>query len=303
MTKGLTMANQDHTLIVLGTINRDHTVFVERPPQPGETVLGHDFGTRIGGKGANQAVAAARAGVAPRLVSAVGDDSDGQTLMAELERRGVDVTAVAVFPGIGSGVALITVDAQGENSIVVAGDAGTSLDPEAAASAVTAHVTPGTVVLSQLELPLKVVEAALAAAQSAGARVVLNLSPAQDIPSALMEMADPLLLNAHEAATIAAQPVTNRAEAEAAAAHLVGRCRSVVITLGPDGVVHATAGEEPEFVASTRVEVIDTTGAGDAFAGALAATLAQDGSMADAVTSGVQAGAAAVQHVGAQPPE
>ena len=297
------MANQDHALVVLGTINRDHTVFVDRAPQPGETVLGRDFATHIGGKGANQAAAVARSGVTPRLVSAVGEGADGEALLAELERRGVDTSAVQTIPGIASGVALITVDATGENSIVVAGGAATALHPQAAASAVVAHVAPGTVVLSQLELPLEVVDAALTAAHDLGARVVLNLSPAQDIPSALVEMADPLVLNAQEAATIAGMPVTDRAQAEAAAAHLVSRCRSVVITLGPGGVVHAGAGDAPAFVPSSRVEVIDTTGAGDAFAGALAATLAQGRSMADAVASGVQAGAAAVQHVGAQPPE
>ncbi len=293
------MAETARNLVVLGTINRDYTVFVERHPSPGETVLGRDFGAHIGGKGANQAAAAARAGAQPKLVSAVGDDDAGRALVEELTRRGVDTGPVATKARVASGMALIVVDAAGENTIVVAAGASAALDGGEVAAGVAELAGPHGVLLTQLELDLPVVEAACLAAAEAGARIVLNLSPAREVSAELFAVCDPLIVNAGEAETLSGLPAAGHEQAEAVAAALAAKCRSCVVTLGADGAAWAADGEVG-FLAAPQVPVIDTTGAGDAFAGALAAALAAGHELPRAVADGVAAGAAAVQHVGAQ---
>jgi len=288
-------------LIVLGTVNRDHVVFVDKHPLPGETILGHSYETGTGGKGSNQAVAAARAGAPTMFVSAVGDDSAGDQMLADLEAKGVDVSRVTHVDSMPSGVALITVSADGENSIIVAPGASATLDPVRVSATVTDLVTPGAVLLTQLELPLAVVELSCLAAQASGARVVLNLSPIAEISEALLGTCDPLLVNAGEAASLLQAPCDTLEQAHSAADALARRCRSVVITLGGDGAIAADASPARHFPGK-KVPVVDTTGAGDSFAGALAAALLRGETLDDAVTSGIAASALTVQHVGAQPP-
>jgi ribokinase len=288
------------TLLVLGSANRDYTVVVERHPLPGETVLGGELRVATGGKGANQAVAAARAGVSPIFLGAVGDDSVGADILAELSRRGVDTTHTRQAGGA-SGVALITVSADGENTIVVAPGANASLDVAATASTVAALAVSGAVLLCQLEISPELVAAAATEIERAGGRFVLNLSPSRYVSPKLLALADPVILNESEASDLAGSAIDSPADAITVARRLLATSRSVVITLGGDGAVVAdTAGVTHVSVA--RVAVVDTTGAGDAFAGALAATLATGGSLASAVAAGIAAGAAAVQHPGAQPP-
>ncbi|MET1043067.1 MAG: ribokinase [Microbacteriaceae bacterium] len=288
-------------LIVLGSANRDLTVLVPRHPLPGETLLGSTLVTSTGGKGANQALAAARAGMTPLFLAALGTDAGGDELLAGLADGGVDVSGVVRVAGEPTGIALITVSEQGENTIVVVPGANAAIDLTTTAAAVSAASAPGTVLLAQLEIPLDVAQAGAVAVRDAGGRFVLNLSPAQSVPADLLRLADPLVMNETEASLVAGEPVTSPECAASVAASLLGLSPSVVITLGAAGVVLADA-HGVRHVPAQKVTAVDTTGAGDAFVGALAARLADGHSLDDAVLAGVAAGAATVQHVGAQPP-
>ncbi len=289
------------SMIVLGSASRDYTVIVDRHPNPGETLLGGDIVTGSGGKGANQAVAAARATVRPVFLGSFGDDTTGHELIADLAAHGVDVDHVTVTPDAPTGVALITVARSGENSIVVAAGANAHLDPDATAAAIRSLAGPSTIILAQLEIPLATVVAAADAAAERGARFVLNLSPSQPIPASLLALCDPLVVNESEAAGIAGIPVSTVGDAMIVAQELLSGSKSVVITLGGEGVVVATVDGVVHSPAE-KVDVVDTTGAGDAFVGALAASLALGSDLHAAVARGTAAGALAVQHLGAQPP-
>jgi ribokinase len=288
------------TLIVLGSANRDYTVAVERGPQPGETVLGGALSIATGGKGANQAVAAARAGAKPIFLGAVGSDSVGADILAELGARGVDVSHTRTVDAP-TGVALITVSVDGENTIVVAPGANAELDAAQTAKTVSSLVDESAVLLCQLEISPDVVSAAATVIESVGGRFVLNLSPSRYVSPKLLALANPLILNESEAADLAGSRIDSPADAIAIATRLLSTSRSVVITLGGDGAIVAE-GASVSHVPAELVTVIDTTGAGDAFAGALVATLAAGDALVPAVTAGIRAGAAAVQHPGAQPP-
>ncbi|PRY68821.1 ribokinase [Glaciihabitans tibetensis] len=288
-------------LIVVGSASRDYTVIVDRHPQPGETLLGGDIVTGAGGKGANQAVAASAAGVPPVFIGSFGDDSTGHELIEELRSNGVDVSHVTTTTEAPTGVALITVVTSGENSIVVAAGANARLQPDTSAAIIRSLASPATVVLAQLEVPLATVIAVADATRDAGARFVLNLSPSREIPAALLALCDPLVVNESEAAAVSGRAVSSVADALAVAKELLQQSVSVVITLGGDGVVLATA-EGVSHSPAHQVSVVDTTGAGDAFVGALAAELARGADLASAVEAGTAAGARAVQHLGAQPP-
>ncbi len=290
------------SLIVLGSANTDYTVLVDRHPQPGETLLGDELVVATGGKGANQALAAARSGALPHFLGAVGDDANGRQLLGALGSGGVDVAHLAVVDDAPTGIALITVSRDGENTIVVAAGANGRVTAHEVEAGIRALGGPGTVLLAQLEIPLPVVVEAAKVVAELGGRVALNLSPSREVPDALLALCDPLIVNESEAGDLSGLPVGSADEAAAAAQALLARCRSVVITLGGDGAVFASA-EGAGHIAAPRVEVVDTTGAGDAFAGALAAHLAEEGgALSAAVERGVSAGAAAVQWLGAQPP-
>ncbi|WP_211160895.1 ribokinase [Microcella alkalica] len=294
------------TLIVLGSANTDSTVTVERHPRPGETVMGGDVVVGTGGKGANQALAAAREGARPVFVGAVGADAGGTELLAALDGGGVDTALVERRDDAPTGVALITLDRDGENSIVVAPGANGRLAPERVTAAIAPLLDAGTVLLAQLEVPLPAVEAAAAAVAAAGGRVVLNLSPSRPVPDALLAVCDPLVVNESEASDLTGTVVADASSAAAAALALLERCRSAVVTLGGEGAVLARRAEggaaESAAVPAPRVPVVDTTGAGDAFVGAVAAELHRGGDLVTAVERGVAAGSAAVQWRGAQPP-
>lgn len=290
------------SLIVLGSANIDYTAVVDRHPEPGETVLATDFVVGTGGKGANQALGAAREGFRPLMVAAVGGDSTGSQLLEALEGGGVDTSEVTSIADAPTGIALITVSSSGQNSIVVVAGANGRLDVEASAAAVARHSHEGSVVLAQLEIPLAVVSAAAVALSARGGRLVLNLSPAATVPDELLELCDPLIVNESEAEHVAGRPVNSVSDALATAESLLQRCRSVVITLGGEGAVHASRGGGASHIPAPAVTVVDTTGAGDAFAGALAGHLSNGATLAKAVAEGVAAGAKAVQWVGAQPP-
>lgn len=265
-------------VVVLGSLNVDLVAHVERHPRPGETVLADDAVQRFaGGKGGNQAVAAAAAGAEVVMVAAVGDDEGGAAYRARLERLGVDVSAVAVAPAA-TGQAWIVVDDEGENSIVVVAGANGHV------SADLPTVGEGDVLLVQLEVPVPVVARAARAAHSRGARVVVNAAPYAALPHDVAALADPVVVNEHEAMQLADSDVV---------------ARSLLVTFGAAGC--SWDGERFDAAPVAADEVVDTTGAGDAFCGALAAALADGADRAEAVRRAAAAGAAAVRHHGAQP--
>ncbi|MFF0319158.1 ribokinase [Nonomuraea angiospora] len=280
----------EHDVVVVGSANADLVVQVERHPAPGETVLGSELAVHPGGKGANQAVAAARLGARVALLGRVGADGHGRLLRESLERDGVDLghlrdTAAA------SGIAMIAVGPRGDNSIIVAPGANARLtEGDVLDAAPLLRSAP--VVSLQLEIPLPAV---LAAARLAR-RAVLNLSPALPVPDELLALCDPLVVNEHEAALLLGAP----GEPERQARELLALGpRSVVITLGADGAVVAEDGVV-QAVPSPRVAAVDTTGAGDAFTGALAWRLAAGEPLTEAAAFAARVGAAAVRRPGAQ---
>ncbi|MGP4028295.1 ribokinase [Actinomadura sp. 3N407] len=279
----------------MGSVNADLVVGVDRRPAPGETVLGSDLATHPGGKGANQAVAAARLGGRVGIVGRVGDDGHGELLRAALAADGVDLAHLTTTQGAPSGVALITLGPDGDNSIIVSPGANARLGPDDIGSA--GDMIAGAAVVSfQLEVPMPAVEAAARAAAEAGGRVVLNLSPPAPVPDGLLALCDPLVVNEHEAAYLLGG---EGGPHEMAAALVRSGPRSVVVTLGAEGVVVAD-GEGTASIPSPKAEAVDTTGAGDAFTAALCLRLARGDSLRDAARYATRVGAAAVRKRGAQ---
>ncbi|MFJ3302500.1 ribokinase [Streptomyces sp. NPDC086549] len=284
-----------YDLLVVGSANADLVIGVDRRPAAGETVLGSDLVTHPGGKGANQAVAAARLGARTALLARVGEDAHGQLLGDSLRAAGVD-TAGILTGGAPTGVALITVDPSGDNSIVVSPGANGRLAPEdVRTSAGLLHASR--VVSAQLEIPLETVEEVVRNLPS-GTRFVLNPSPPRPLPAEVLAACDPLIVNEHEARVIAGGKLDGSPEEWAAALLALGP-RSVVVTLGSEGALVATA-ESMARVPSVQVEAVDTTGAGDAFTAALAWRLGAGSSLPDAAAYAARVGAAAVTRPGAQ---
>jgi ribokinase len=284
----------DPEVAVVGSLNLDLVVRVARLPGPGETVSGDDVFRNPGGKGANQAVAAARLGRRVAMVGRVGDDDAGRELLGSLEADAVDTTQVRVVAGVPSGIALITVSEDGENQIVVSPGANARLTPDDVGQA-GAALGAAAVTLLQLEVPL---EAVAAAARAAGGTVVLNPAPVRDLPEDLLTEVDVLVPNRVELAQLAggAEPGT-----VAEATRLAGRlpARAVVVTLGADGCL-VIVGGDTVHVPAVPVRAVDTTAAGDAFCGGLADALAGGATLEDAARRAVRVAAAACLRPGAQ---
>jgi len=286
-----------YDLLVVGSANADLVVGVERRPGPGETVLGTDLVVHPGGKGANQAVAAARLGARTALLARVGDDAHGRLLRASQQEAAVDTGGVLVG-GAPTGVALITVDPSGDNSIVVSPGANARLTPDDVRAAGPLFAS-ARVVSVQLEIPLDTV-AETARALGPGARLVLNPSPPAPLPGEVLAACDPLVLNEHEARSILGDGAGDTPEAWARGLTALGP-RSVVITLGAEGaLVSDSRTGEAVRVPSPRVAALDTTGAGDAFTAALAWRLGLGEELTEAAAFAVRVGAAAVTKEGAQ---
>ncbi|MGW2556135.1 ribokinase [Streptomyces sp. NPDC001635] len=285
----------DYDLLVVGSANADLVIRVERRPAAGETVLGSDLVVHPGGKGANQAVAAARLGARTALLARVGDDGHGRLLLQSQRAAGVDPAGVLVG-GAPTGVALITVDPSGDNSIVVSPGANARLAPEDVRAA-SGLLQASRVVSAQLEIPLETVVEVVRSLPS-GTRFVLNPSPPQPLPAEVLAACDPLIVNEHEARVIAGSELDGSPEDWAAALLALGP-RSVVVTLGAEGALVAT-GEAMTRIKSVKVDVVDTTGAGDAFTAALAWRLGAGSSLPDAAAYAARVGAAAVTRPGAQ---
>ncbi|OUM43425.1 ribokinase [Arthrobacter sedimenti] len=284
-------------IVVVGSINADLVVTLERHPQPGETVLGRSMTVLPGGKGANQAVAAALLGADVTMIGAVGTDAYADVALSALTAAGADLSAVRRTGG-GTGVAVVEVSEDGENSIVVLPGANAEVtDALVEASAET--IRDAAVVVVQGELPA---DATAAAIRAAAGRVIVNLAPVIDVDRAMLLRADPLVVNEHEGALVLAQfGGTAHTDHEAVVAGLLA-CgfASVVMTLGGAGALVSDGGPVRR-VPAPRVSAVDTTGAGDAFVGALAARLAVGEPLGGAVRFAVRVGSYAVQHVGAQP--
>jgi len=285
---------------VVGSLNMDLVVRSSRIPQPGETIIGGDFCTVPGGKGANQAVAAARLGAQVSMVGRVGRDAFAGPLLDNLALAGVGHTFVTRDPEAATGVALIVVDETGQNSIVVASGANARLSP-ADVDAAEAAITAAAVLLLQLESPLETVTRAAEVARGHGVTVILNPAPARPLPAALLSLVDVLIPNESETALLTGMPVGNQAEAGAAAMALreSGVVGTVILTLGERGALLARAGGAERFPAC-EVTPVDTTAAGDAFVGSFAVAMAEGKSVAEAVRWGNAAGALATTKLGAQ---
>ena len=287
-------------VLVIGSITADVTTFSQRLPRPGETILGDDLTLVLGGKGANQAVAAALAGAATRMVGCVGTDAFTELTRGGLEALGVDVSAVRVVDGP-TGVAHIRVDASGENDIVMVPLANTHLAAEDVDGSVAAASGRASVLLTQLEVPVDVVVRAARAARSAGMLTVLDPAPAAPLDDAVWALFDVVTPNESEASTITGLTVDDVASAERAGRWFVDRGVShAVITLAAAGAV-VVDGAGARHVLAPSVDAVDTTAAGDAFAGYLGAGLADGLSLDDALPRAVAAGALAVTRRGASP--
>jgi ribokinase len=287
-------------LVVVGSSNTDMIVQVPRIPQPGETILGGRFQTAPGGKGANQAVAAARAGSCVTLLACVGDDIFGREALAGFATDGIGCEHVVIDPTAPSGVAQIFVGADGENSIGVAPGANACLTPRHIDCAASAIETANTILL-QLETPLETVMRAAEIGSAANCRVILNPAPAQELPMELYPLLSIISPNEIEAELLTGIAVKDESSAAAAAASLRDRgVDTVLITLGAAGVFLST-GEFSKIVPGYVVDVVDTTAAGDVFNGNLATALCRDLQLEDAVVYAQAAAALSVQCLGAQP--
>ncbi|MFF7470291.1 PfkB family carbohydrate kinase [Streptomyces sp. NPDC008092] len=286
----------DYDLLVVGSANADLVIRVERRPDAGETVLGGDLATHPGGKGANQAVAAARLGARTALLARVGDDAHGRLLLDSQRAAGVDTVGVLVG-GAPTGVALITVDPSGDNSIVVSPGANGRLVPADVRAAVSLfHASR--VVSTQLEIPLETV-LEVVRNLAPGSRFVLNPSPPRPLPGEVLAACDPLIVNEHEARVLLGEACVSEEPADWARLLLAKGPKSVVVTLGAEGALVAD-GDGVAHVSSVKVDAVDTTGAGDAFTAALAVRLGAGASLAEAAAYAARVGAAAVTGRGAQ---
>ena len=272
-------------VVVVGSLNLDLVARTPRIPNPGETVQGTDYAELPGGKGLNQAVAAARAGARVAMVGAVGDDAAGATLRHVARRDHVDDRWITTVPGVPTGRALIAVDDAAENSIVVV--------PGANGHVELTELPTARVVLAQLEIDPKVVVAAFGVAREHGATTVLNPAPAERVPAELLALADVVIPNQHELDVLGGR-----------AALAAAGVRTLVVTLGANGadlLDGADPAAEPHHVDPFPVVPVDTTGAGDAFGGGLAARLAAGDTLTDALVFAAANGALATTRAGAVP--
>jgi ribokinase len=286
-------------VLVVGSINVDLVVRTERLPGPGQTVSGGTFAQLHGGKGANQAVAAARLGASVTMVGAVGDDEFGRGALVDLRREGVDVSRVSVLSGYSTGLALIVVDERGENQIAVAPGANAALDGAAVEKALSGfEPRPGSAALLSFELGDDAIIAAARLAAARGLLLLVNPAPARALPPDLAALSPILIPNEGEAAALTGEP-----EPAATGLALATQMRApVIVTLGARGalLVPGEGAASVEHIAAEQVEAVDTTGAGDAFAGALAAELASGSPLTEAARVAVRCAGLSVTVAGAR---
>jgi ribokinase len=284
-------------ILVIGSLNADLVVRTPRLPVPGETIQGEDLVIIPGGKGANQAIAAARQGAEVAMAGRVGSDSFGTTLVENLQHNHVDTSHILTDEGA-TGTAIIAVDAAGQNSILLSPGANGKVIP---ADVDTLDFQEVKVLLLQFEIPLESVMHAAVVARQHGVRVLLNPAPAQPVPDALLTEVDILIPNESELASLTGMPVRNLGEVESAGRSLLSRgLETLVITLGADGalIISETLSQH---IPGYRVEVVDTTAAGDAFIGGLSVDILNGNTLEEAVRRANACGALAATRFGAQP--
>ena len=300
--KSTIMQERPPRIVVVGSLNMDLVTRAPRRPQRGETLTGESFGMFVGGKGLNQAIAAARQGASVRLVGRVGADDFGLRLRQALETAGVDAQLVAEDGATGTGIATIIIDAEGDNSIIVVPGANGRVggaDVERAAEAIAA----ADLLMLQLEVPIEAVLRSAEIARAAGVRVLLNPAPAPPgpLPDELLRLVDVLTPNETETQALSGLSVADDESAARAAAALRARgVGAVVLTLGARGALLAD-GQRSARVPGYAVQVVDTTAAGDAFCGALGTQLARGQPLDAAVAYANAAGALATTVLGAEP--
>lgn len=286
-------------IVVVGSVNMDLMLRCPKLPQPGETVLGESFRTEPGGKGANQAVAAARLGARVAFVGCVGNDGFGTLATSGLRAAGVDLTHLSVIDDCATGVAMVQVDASGQNSIVLGPGANSALTV-AHIDAASQLIAEAGLLICQLETPIAAVQRGIEIAHAAGVPVLLNPAPAQRLPEALLRQVDLLVPNEGEASVLAGIPARGRAGAADAATQLRrAGCGAVLVTMGAEGLVWADT-EGSHYRLAHSVTALDSTGAGDTFIGALAAARMEGLDLTSAIDFAQQAAAFSVQHPGAQ---
>ena len=294
------MSKRKPKVVVVGSFMMDLVIKAERRPQKGETLIGQQFGMFGGGKGNNQAIAAARLGGDVTMVGRLGRDSFGDTLMDALVEEGVEVGFVVRDGEAGTGVASPVIDADGDNSIIIVPRANMRLstaDVERAASV----ISESDVLLLQLEVPISASQCAAEIAQSSGTKVILNPAPARDLPDSFLSQVDILTPNQVETEFLSGEKVSDSESAERAAKILLDRgVSAVILTLGDSGALLVKA-EMTTRIPAYTVNVVDTTAAGDAFCGALAIALARGETLEDRVVFANAAGALAVTALGAAP--
>lgn len=289
-------------ITVIGSLNIDLVVQAPRMPAPGETVIGHGFHTIPGGKGANQAVAAAKLGAQVTMVGRVGDDSFGQMQRQGMEALGIRTDFLITDEEEPTGTALIVVDAQGQNSIVVVSGANGHLTP-ADVEAARPAIEVSDAVLLQLENPISTVQHAAGVARELGVPVVLNPAPApgQQLPAPLLRNVNYLIPNEIEAAALTGIQVTDHNNAKRAAARLRAQgVEAVILTLGAQGAL-AVSSQGTFYVPAFSVQAVDTTAAGDAFVAAFGVALCEGQPLPEALRFANAAGALTVTRLGAQP--
>ncbi|MFB3240131.1 ribokinase [Aeromonas salmonicida] len=286
-------------LVVLGSVNADHVLRVPHFPRPGETLTGHSYQVVPGGKGANQAVAAARLGAPVSFIARIGDDAIGQQMRQGFEQDGIDVSAVELDETLPTGIAIIYVSDEGENSIGISAEANGALSP-AMVKRHEAMIADAHTLLLQLEVPLESVFEAAKLARSHGTRVVLNPAPARPLPADLLALVDLITPNQTEAELLTGVKVSDEASAAQAATrfHQMG-ISDVMITLGSQGVYCSNARQQ-QLIPGFRVEAVDTTAAGDTFNGALLAAELAGADFNAAVRFAHGAAALSVTKFGAQ---
>ncbi len=285
-------------VLVVGSINMDLVIMAPRFPQPGETVIGEEFNTFPGGKGANQAVAARRLGAEVRMIGMVGNDLFGSKLREGLARDGVDVSGISISRSQSTGVALIVVDRNGQNSIVVSSGANMSLLPEDLLKR-EEDFSWARVVLFQLESPLDTVLEGIKLARRKGAFVVLNPAPARSLPPEIWDEVDLLVPNETEAAMLSDNSTQFFEPEKAARQFIKNGVKEVIISLGEKGSFYASLKKE-FFHPAFKVQAVDSTAAGDAFVGALSVGIASGWEIEKSIRFASASGAIAVTKKGAQ---
>ncbi len=290
---------ENRKIVVIGSSNMDMVVKTQHIPAPGETVLSGSFFMNPGGKGANQAVAVARLGGEAVFISKIGNDVFGKQFSQLFREEGIDTSHLVSDEHLPSGVALITVDEAGENSIVVASGANAALDSKDIQGALE-QIASSAILLVQLEIPMKTVDYVVRFAAGKGVKVILNPAPANTLSQDLLECVHILTPNKKEASMIAGIDVTDMGSAREAAKIIRAKgARNVVVTMGSLGALIYADGEF-SIVAARLVETVDTTGAGDVFNGALAVAVAEGKSLVEAVDTACEAAAISVTRLGAQ---